>query len=130
MPLHCPSTGGGQMKSGRLLPARALKRRERRAPLPAVSPRWGTMRRSVCLLSILIATLAVPGVRAADAEEGFVSLFDGKTLKGWTRVDNRGPDYYVTNGVIVCPEESAGNLLTEKEYSDFVFRRAPGYEFA
>ena len=79
-----------------------------------------TFARFAFLLVIVAATIRA--VRAADSEEGFTSLFDGKTLKGWTRVDDRGPDYFVTNGVIVCPEESAGNLLTEKEYSDFVFR--------
>src|SRR5262249_10876178 len=41
---------------------------------------------------------------------------------GWTRIDKRGADYFVENGVIVCPENSSGNLLTEKEYSDFVLR--------
>src|SRR5581483_9140006 len=85
------------------------------------SPRliWAKLRG---VLAIVVAVFSLHAAGAADTEEGFTSLFDGKTLKGWTRVDNRGPDYYVTNGVIVCPEESAGNLLTEKEYSDFVFR--------
>jgi hypothetical protein len=53
-------------------------------------------------------------------EEGFVSLFNGKDLSGWTGVNH---SYGVENGTIVIrPEKSGGNLYTEKEYSDFIFR--------
>jgi hypothetical protein len=54
---------------------------------------------------------------AADAE--FVSLFDGKTLAGWTGATDA---YKVEEGAIVCVQGTAGNLLTEKEYADFVLR--------
>ena len=33
-----------------------------------------------------------------------------------------GPGYVPQNGVLDCPAEGGGNLFTEKEYSDFVFR--------
>jgi hypothetical protein len=54
-------------------------------------------------------------------EEGFVSLFDGKTLNGWQ--GNTG-SYQVSNGtILVVPQGGGGgNLLTEKEYGDFVLR--------
>jgi len=55
-------------------------------------------------------------------EPGFVSLFDGQTLKGWTLVNQHGPGYGVTNGVIFCAQDGGGNLFTEKEFSDFVLR--------
>ena len=45
--------------------------------------------------------LAVPAI-AAD-EPGFVSLFDGKALKGWSLVGQVGPGYVVKDGMIVCP---------------------------
>jgi hypothetical protein len=79
-------------------------------------------RKVVCLVSIIAAMLSTQALRAADSEEGFTSLFDGKTLNGWIRLDKRGADYFVTNGVIVCPEDTSGDLLTEKTYSDFVLR--------
>jgi hypothetical protein len=63
----------------------------------------------------------VAGVHAAS-EEGFVSLFDGQSLNGWTYVGNKDGEYSVQDGVIVCPKSSTGNLLTDKEYSDFVLR--------
>jgi hypothetical protein len=56
------------------------------------------------------------------AQKGFVSSFDGKTLKGWTLVGGEGPGYVVKDGLLVCPKEAGGNLFTEKEYSNFVFR--------
>src|SRR6266581_3441182 len=58
----------------------------------------------------------------AEAEPGFNSLFDGKTLNGWTLVGKHGEGYGVTNGVIYCALKGGGNLFTEKEYSDFVLR--------
>jgi hypothetical protein len=68
--------------------------------------------------------------RQAYAEEGFTSLFDGQTLAGWTLVGKKGGGYEVTNGVIACVSGGGGNLLTEKEFSDFVlrleFRLEPG----
>ncbi|UCF39488.1 MAG: DUF1080 domain-containing protein [Acidobacteriota bacterium] len=66
--------------------------------------------------------LVVPSVLATAAEEGYVSLFDGKTLDGWTLSKQRGPGYTVEDGMIVCPKGGGGDLLTEKEYSDFSFR--------
>lgn len=54
----------------------------------------------------------------AGDEEGFVSLFDGKTLAGW-QGDVQG--YAAENGILVCTKQG-GRLNTEKEYADFVFR--------
>jgi hypothetical protein len=56
------------------------------------------------------------------AEAGFVDLFDGKTLTGWTLVGGHGPGYIVKDGLLVCPKEGGGNLFTEKEYSNFIFQ--------
>ncbi|MFB3920278.1 MAG: DUF1080 domain-containing protein [Terriglobia bacterium] len=55
-------------------------------------------------------------------EPGFTSLFDGKTLSGWKLVGRHGPGYIVQDSLLVCPKEGGGNLFTEKEYSNFVFR--------
>lgn len=67
-----------------------------------------------------LALIASSGLYAA--EPGFVELFDGKTLKGWTLVGKHGPGYIVKDGMIVCPKDGGGNLFTEKEYANFVFR--------
>ena len=55
-------------------------------------------------------------------KEGFVSIFDGKSLIGWKLIGGTGPGYLVRDGVILCPADGGGNLFTEKEYSNFAFR--------
>jgi HEAT repeat protein len=63
---------------------------------------------------------ASPGLTEAEKDEGFVSLFNGRDLGGWTG-DTKG--YVAEDGkIVIYPERSSGNLYTEKEYSDFVFR--------
>lgn len=75
----------------------------------------------ICLMGLGAATFAQNG-KAKSNEKGFVSLFDGKSLNGWRLVRGRGPGYVVKDGVLVCPLEGGGNLYTEKEYANFVFR--------
>ena len=60
-------------------------------------------------------------VSEEEKKEGFVPLFNGKNLDGW--VGNK-TDYVVEDGMIVVrPKEgSHGNLYTEKEYKDFIYR--------
>jgi len=56
-----------------------------------------------------------------EDEEGFVSLFNGKDLSGWT---GDTTSYVAENGkIVVYPRRgSGGNLYTEKEYSNFILR--------
>ncbi len=65
--------------------------------------------------------LAAPdSVSAEEAGEGFVPLFDGRDLSGWT---GNMSGYVPENGrLVVHPELEGGNLYTEKEYADFVLR--------
>jgi len=61
----------------------------------------------------------LPPAMAAESEEGFTSLFDGKTLDGW---EGNTQGYVAENGVLICKKEGGGNLYTAKEYSDFEIR--------
>jgi len=56
-----------------------------------------------------------------EKQEGFVQLFNGKDLQNWI---GNTTDYVVEDGMIVIyPDKGGhGNLYTEKEYADFVFR--------
>ena len=70
-----------------------------------------------------IASAAAP----AESEQGFVRLFDGKTLAGWQgAVDG----HHVVDGEIRSRPGVGGNLLTKAEYGDFElrfdFRLTPG----
>ncbi len=58
---------------------------------------------------------------AIEQKESFVSLFNGYNLDGW--VGNKTA-YQAEDGLIVIrpSEDSGGNLYTEKEYGNFVFR--------
>lgn len=69
-----------------------------------------------------LLTTAAFCLTAFAQESGFTSLFDGKTLNGWTLVGGHGPGYLAKDGLIVCPKEGGGNLYTQKTYANFVFR--------
>ncbi len=73
-------------------------------------------------LVMFTANAKAQDVKAKTDEKGFVALFDGKSLAGWKLVRGHGPGYVVKDGVLVCPADGGGNLFTEKEYSNFVFR--------
>lgn len=71
-------------------------------------------------LVALFLLFAIPALSAT--EDGFVPLFDGKTLNGWTQVGPKGSGYLAENGLLVCPEDGGGNIFTRKEYANFVLR--------
>lgn len=56
---------------------------------------------------------------ASKVNTGFESIFDGKTLKGWTGSND---NYEVVDNSIQCKKGKGGVLYTEKKYSDFVVR--------
>ena len=76
---------------------------------------------SKILLALAFVAPALTG-SAADAEAGFTTLFNGTDLSGWKLVGKRGEGYGVKDGAIYCARGGGGNLFTEKEYGDFVFR--------
>lgn len=88
--------------------------------------------RTAALCSVIVMSLALaPAIAqtgrnnaatSTQAEAGFTPLFDGKTLDGWTLVGGRGEGYGVKDGVLYCAKGGGGKLITDKEYSNFVFR--------
>lgn len=74
-------------------------------------------------LALLLASCATSQPRVSRLpESAFEPIFDGKSLNGWKLLGGKGPGYVVKDGVLVCPANGGGDLLTEKEYSDFVLR--------
>jgi hypothetical protein len=86
-----------------------------------------------CLLLAALAVALSPRPEAlAQKEKEFVSVFDGKTLKGWklsaksghsrTSKNKSAGKWVVEDGAIVGSQDTPGNggiVLTEKEYGDF-----------
>lgn len=75
---------------------------------------------AVMLLSasvVLAEDAKTSGVTPEEAKDGFVSLFDGKTLDGWQGAVN---GYTIEDGTMIC--KPGGDLFTAKEYANFVFR--------
>ena len=68
-----------------------------------------------------VALLAAVGL-ATTADEGFVSLFDGKSLEGWSSVGGKPDNWSVQDGVLVTKGQGGGWLSTNKMYSDFVLK--------
>ncbi|MGD9127203.1 MAG: DUF1080 domain-containing protein [Planctomycetia bacterium] len=76
------------------------------------------------ILPVLSSTLAIAAEDPTDilnqeAKEGFVSLFDGKTLDGWI---GKYKGIKAKDGMIMVEEGCRGAILTEKSYGDFVLR--------
>ena len=70
-----------------------------------------------CCAPLFAADAAPSALSPEEAKEGFVSLFDGKTLDGW---QGNVKGYTVENGAMVC--KPGGSIFTKKEYADFVLR--------
>lgn len=78
---------------------------------------------SACMKSHLILSLAAFAfISSAHAEDGFVSLFDGKTLTGWEQHSGTA-EYRVEDGAIIgktVPNTGNSFLCTAKKYGDFI----------
>jgi hypothetical protein len=83
----------------------------------------GTWLRSIGLgLAVSLAMMGgLPSFGdAADQEEPFVPLFNGRDLTGWVPI-NVGPcTFTVQDGIIVCTGIPTGLLRTEKQYENFI----------
>ena len=95
--------------------------------------------RLICLVSILLlgtnllyaedpnSPSATAGLCPKEVKEGFVSLFDGRTLDGWQGATGA---FAIEDGKLVYNRSSGkksqggDDLFTTKEYSDFVLRFA------
>ena len=87
-------------------------------------PRLSILTLTLITASLLLAACnsqrqASPSMKAAPDEDGFVSVFNGVDLTGWT---GNTEGYAVENGSIVCLKDGGGNLYVDKEYSDFALR--------
>src|SRR5690606_36708944 len=66
------------------------------------------------------AEVPTPGLSAAELREGWISLFDGKTLYGWK--PNSDLNWRVDNGTITADKGRPGLLLTTFQLADYQLR--------
>src|SRR5882724_3396403 len=83
--------------------------------------------------AVLLGSSATPADQAGDKDkDGYVSLFDGKTLKGWhvsaqtghsSKSKNKsGGRWVVEDGMIVGSQDIPGNggiVITDAQYGNF-----------
>lgn len=71
---------------------------------------------------VILTLLGIAVLGMAPAQEHWVKLFDGKSLKGWTQMGGNA-SFEVVNGAIVgttAPDTPNSFLCTEKEYGNFI----------
>ncbi len=77
---------------------------------------------AVALISfIAISAFMFASAQAQQAGDGFVPLFDGKSLGGWTSLDKKpvAEGWVVEEGVL-HRKSKGGDIYTEKEYGNFI----------
>jgi hypothetical protein len=76
------------------------------------------------LASVLLVGLLALSALPAPGDDGWVDLFDGKSLKGWRNYGSKevtGKGWIVEEGVLKkVAKERGGDLITERQYDDFV----------
>jgi hypothetical protein len=79
-------------------------------------------------LSLIAFAFTYPAV---GADDGFIPLFDGKSLDGWTFIVKPNKDgqksdpkdtWSVRDGCIHCTGKPNGYMVTKKEYGDYVLK--------
>ena len=68
----------------------------------------------------VFAMLLVAGRCVHADDDGFLPLFDGKTLEGWVQVNCAPSTFSVRNGKIYCTGKPTGVIRTERMYQNFV----------
>ena len=75
------------------------------------------MVRRFTLALVLTMTLATG---KADDSSGFVPLFDGESLAGWTAIGGKVGNWRVEDGMLVNRGDGKGWLSTNRPFGDFV----------
>ena len=76
-----------------------------------------------CLAALLLRRLAVAAGahrRPKPKDDGFVPMFNGKTLNGWVNVNCAPSTFFVKDGEIITTGKPTGFLRTEKQYENFI----------
>ena len=91
------------------------------------------MMRLACALAVVLTAASLQAAEIASADltrglspdevkDGFVNIFDGKSLKGWVGLDGKTDSYYVKEGMLICKDTGHDHIFTQKEYANFILR--------
>ncbi len=80
-----------------------------------------------CLIPVVVCLAGFTWIKssAVPQKSGWVSLFDGKTLKGWHEYNRKGPitDWIVEDGALVskapAKKDDHSYITTDKKYANF-----------
>src|SRR5215510_5528871 len=74
--------------------------------------------------TVLVSFIVVKFFAAADAQDGWVTLFDGKNLDQWDQVG--ASNWHIVEGAVVADQMTeknvAGYLVSKKSYKNFIVR--------
>jgi hypothetical protein len=74
-------------------------------------------------ITALLLGLAVAAPALADdrsSNDGFVPMFDGRTLQGWVNVNCAPSTFFVKDGEVVTTGKPTGFLRTARQYENFI----------
>ncbi|MEY4688225.1 MAG: hypothetical protein RIR76_2248 [Verrucomicrobiota bacterium] len=74
----------------------------------------------IALLLCATVSLAVAAETAKPEADGFVPMFNGRDLTGWTNANCAPETWSVRDGVIHCTGNPIGGLRTVRQYENFV----------
>src|SRR5215475_3380614 len=78
------------------------------------------MRALLCILASAGPLLAAADtITAAEAGEGWIQLFDGRSLAGWVQESGK---WKINDGIISSDGSESGSLKTKTAFSDFVLK--------
>lgn len=78
------------------------------------------MKRTIFIGGFLLILAVVLAAPAADKDEGFVPMFNGKDLSGWVNVNGAPSTWFVKDSEVVTTGKPTGYLRTEKQYENFI----------
>jgi hypothetical protein len=80
------------------------------------------------MLVVVAALMALPPGSADEKDNGWIKLFNGKDLSGWSvylapkKEADPNKVFKVDDGILVCEGMPFGYLITDKEYENYILK--------
>lgn len=74
-----------------------------------------------CYVMTMASLLLACSVGTAEEKGGWISLFDGKSLKGWRKYNGKEPGraWVAEDGVLHLKQRGGGTIISEQQFGDF-----------